>query len=68
MKTPEKAKRIIATCCILHNFALCNKDVTEDEEQDDNDGCDVAEDVDVEFGLDDKGIDKRQAIMLVLPM
>ena len=68
VKMPEKAKRIIATCCVLHNFAIRNKDVTEDEAQDDNDGRDVLDDVDAEFGLDEEGIDKRQAIMLALPL
>ena len=68
VKSPEKAKTIIATCCVLHNFAIRKKDVTEDEAQDDNDGRDVPDDVDVEYGLDEEGIDKRQAIMLSLPL
>ncbi len=68
MRSTNKAKRIIATCCVLHNFAICKKDVTDDEEHDDNDGCEVPDDVDTEYGLDDKGVDKRQTIMLALPM
>ncbi len=68
VKSPEKAKRIIATCCVLHNFAIRKKDVTDDEAQDDNDGRDVPEDIDAQFGLDEEGIDKRQAIMLALPL
>ncbi len=68
VKTPAKAKHVIAMCCVLHNFAIRKKDVTEDEAQDDNDGHDVMEDVDAEFGLDEEGIDKRQAIMLALPL
>ncbi len=68
VKSPEKAKRIIATCCVLHNFAIRKKDVTEEEAEDDNDGRDVPDDVDIEYGLDDEGIDKRQAIMLALPL
>ncbi len=68
VKSPEKAKKIIATCCVLHNFAIRNKDLIDDEAQDDNDGRDVPDDIDVEFGLDDEGIDKRQAIMLSLPL
>ncbi len=66
VKSPDKAKMIIVTCCVLHNFAIHKKDVTEDEAQDDNDGRDVPDDVDIEYGLDDEGIDKRQAIMLAL--
>ncbi len=68
VKSPEKAKKIIATCCVLHNFAIRKNDLIDEEAQDDNDGHDVPEDIDVEFGLDDEGIDKRQAIMLSLPL
>lgn len=68
VRCTNKAKRIIATCCVLHNFAIRKKDVTDDEEHDDNDGREVPEDVDIEYGLDDEGVDKRQAIMLALPM
>ncbi len=68
VKCPEKAKIIIAACCVLHNFAIRKKDITEDEAKDDNDGRDVPDDIDIEYGLDDEGIDKRQAIMLALPL
>ncbi len=68
VKTPEKAKLIIAACCVLHNFAIRKNDVINDEAEDDNDGRDMRKDVDAEFGLDDEGIDKRQAIMLSLPL
>ncbi len=67
VKSPEKAKKIIVTCCVLHNFAIRMKDVIEEEAQDDNDGREVPEDIDIKFGLDDEGIDKRQAIILSLP-
>ncbi len=66
VRSPEKARKVIAACCVLHNFAIHKKDVTEDETQDDNDSRDVPEDVDIKFGLNDEGIDKRQAIMLAL--
>ncbi len=52
----DKAKRIIATCCVLHNFAIRKNDIVDDEKHDDNDG------------LDDEGVDKRQAVMRALPM
>lgn len=68
VKSPEKAKKIIATCCVLHNFAIHKKDVTDNEAQHDNDGREAQEDIDIEFGLDKEGIDKRQAIMLGLPL
>ena len=68
VKSPEKAKRIIETCCVLHNFAIRKKDVTEEECHDDNDGHELSDDVDIEYGLDEEGIDKRQAIMLSLPL
>ncbi len=44
------------------------KDVMDKEAHDDNDGCEVPDDVDIEYGLDDEGVDKRQAVMLALPM
>ncbi len=52
---------------MLHNFAIRKKDVTDEEAQDDDDGRE-GKDVDIEYGLDDEGVDKRQAVMLALPM
>ncbi len=68
VRTPAKAKRIIATCCALHNFAIKHRDILEEEENDDNDGRGVENitDVDAVYGVDDAGIDKRQAIMRLL--
>ena len=68
VRSTEKAKHIIATYCVLHNFAIRKKDITDEESDDDNDGHEVPEDVDTEYGLDDEGVDKRQAVMLSLPM
>ncbi len=68
VRSTEKAKRIIATCCVLHNFAIRKKDITDEESNDNNDGREVPEDVDIEYGLDEEGVDKRQAVMLSLPM
>ncbi len=63
--SPNKAKRIIATCCVLHNFAIKHGDILEDEDNEDNDGRgdDNVTDVDVLYGVDNAGIDKRQSIM-----
>ena len=63
--TPNKAKKIIATCCFLHNFAIKHKDVTKEEFEDDNDGRDTLsqDEIDAMFGIDDMGVDKRHAIM-----
>ena len=63
--TPAKAKRIIATCCALHNFAIKHRDILEEEDNDDNDGRGVENitDVDALYGVDVASIDKRQAIM-----
>ncbi len=68
VRSPDKAKKIIATCCALHNFAIRNRDFLDDEENDDNDGrgTDNMNDVDAMYGIDDAGIDKRQAIMRLL--
>ena len=68
VRSPEKAKKIIAACCVLHNFALKNNDITEDEEHDDNDGRDMLapDEIDALIGVDDGGIDKRQNIMRAL--
>ncbi len=67
-RTPTKAKKIIATCAFLHNFALKNCDMTEDKYNDDNDGREALsqEEIDAMFGLDDMGVDKCQAIMHLL--
>ncbi len=64
-RTPNKAKKIIATCCFLHNFALKNYDITDEEFNDDNNGRESMsqEEIDTMFGVDDTGVDKRQAIM-----
>ena len=63
--SPNKAKKIIATCCALHNFAIKHGDILEQEDNDDNNGRGVENlaDVDVLYGVDDAGIDKRQTIM-----
>ena len=68
VKSPEKAKKIIATCCVLHNFAIRKNDITDEEADDDSEGHDAQDEVDIEFGLDDEGVDKRQAVMLSLPL
>ncbi len=68
IKSPEKAQKIIATYCVLHNFAIRRNDITNEEADDDNDGCNTQDDADIEFGLDDEGVDKRQAVMLSLPL
>ncbi len=67
-RSPSKAKKIIAACCFLHNFAIKHKNVTEDEFDDDNDGRDTLspDEIDAMFGIDDMGVDKRQAIMRLL--
>ncbi len=64
-RTPSKAKKIIATCYFLHNFALKHSDVLEDEFDDDNDGRETPtpEEIDAMFGTDEMGVDKHQAIM-----
>ncbi len=63
--SPNKAKKIVATCCALHNFAIKHRDILEDEDNKDNNrrGDENLSDVDVLYGADDTGIDKRQAIM-----
>ncbi len=53
---------------VLHNFAIRKKDITDEESTDDNDGREVPQDIDTEYGLDEEGVDKRQAVMLSLPM
>ncbi len=53
---------------VLHNFAIRKKDITDEESTDDNDGHEVPQDIDTEYGLDEEGVDKRQAVMLSLPM
>ncbi len=67
-RTPSKAKKIIAMCCFLHNFALKNCDITDEEFTNDNDGRESLsqEEIDAMFGADDTGVDKRQAIMRTL--
>ncbi len=64
-RMPNKAKKIIAMCCFLHNFTIKHKDVTEEEFEDDNDGRDMLsqDEIDAMFGIDDMGIDKWHAIM-----
>ncbi len=68
VRSPGKAKKIIATCCALHNFAIRHRDILEDEDNKDNDGQgdDNITDVDALYGIDDTGIDKRQNIMRLL--
>ena len=65
VRLPNKAKKIIATYCALHNFAIKHRDILEDEDNEDNNGRgdENLNDVDVLYGVDDTGIDKRQAIM-----
>ena len=68
VRSPNKAKKIIATCCALHNFAIKHRDILEEEVNEDNDGrgAENLSDVDVLYGVDDTGIDKRQSIMRTL--
>ncbi len=68
MRSPGKAKKIIATCCALHNFAIRHRDILEDEDNKDNDGRgdENITDIDALYGIDDTGIDKRQNIMCLL--
>ncbi len=65
VRTPGKAKKVIAACWALHNFTIKHRDILQDEENDDNDpqGEENMSDVDALYGVDDEGIDKRQAIM-----
>lgn len=66
--TPTKCKKIIAMCCVLHNFAIKHRDVSEEEYMDDNDGHDslTQDEIDAMFGVDDMGVDKRHKIMRAL--
>lgn len=61
---PIKASRIIATCCMLHNFCYINNDEWKDEgnnEEDDHENIDEEHPM-YRFEQENLGVAKRQQI------
>ena len=65
-ETPKVASYLVTGACVLHNFAIARNDIMVEEYSDEiEDQGDL--DVDEVYGVDNLGLDKREAIMASLP-